>query len=118
MYLHDFHTSSTHTNNVSTKYPISNFVSYKSLSSTFKKFVFSVSSHMEPQSYVEASKHPCWQQAMKEELEALETNHTWVITSLPPGKTAIGCRWIYKIKRKFDGTIERYKARLFAKVYT
>jgi len=28
MYLHYFHTSSIHTNHVSTKYPISNFVSY------------------------------------------------------------------------------------------
>ena len=118
MYLHDFHTSSIHTNHVSTNYPVYNFVSYKSLSTDFKKFVFVVSSHMEPQSYAEASKHPCWQQAMKEELDALETNHTWITTSLPLGKTTIGCRWIYKIKRKSDGTIERYKVRLVAKGYT
>jgi len=73
---------------------------------------------MKPQSYEEASKYPCWQQAMKEELDALEANHTWVTTSLPLGTTSIGCRWIYKIKIKSDGTIERYKARLVAKGYT
>jgi len=67
---------------------------------------------MEPQSYEKTSKYSYWQQAMKEELDALEANHTWVTTSLPPGKTPIGCRWICKIKRKFDGTIERYKAAL------
>jgi len=59
MYLHDFHTSSIHTNHVSTKYPISNFLSYKSLSTDFKKIILSVSSHMEPQSYEEVSKYPC-----------------------------------------------------------
>jgi len=54
---------------------------------------------------------------MKEELNALEHNHTWNVTSLPVGKATIGCKWIYKIKYKSDGSIERYKARLVAKGY-
>jgi len=54
---------------------------------------------------------------MKEELNALEHNHTWNVTSLPAGKATIGCKWIYKIKYKSDGSIERYKARLVAKGY-
>jgi len=37
---------------------------------------------------------------------------------LPTGKTPIGCKWVYKIKRNVDGTIERYKARLVANDYT
>lgn len=37
---------------------------------------------------------------------------------LPNGKQAIGCRWVYKIKFKPDGSIERHKARLVAKGYT
>ncbi|CAL8991331.1 unnamed protein product [Prunus brigantina] len=49
---------------------------------------------------------------------ALEQNHTWTLTSLPPGKRAIGSRWVYKIKHKSDGSVERYKARLVAKGYT
>ncbi|KAL0416773.1 UNVERIFIED_CONTAM: Retrovirus-related Pol polyprotein from transposon RE1 [Sesamum latifolium] len=55
---------------------------------------------------------------MKIELNALEINHTWSLTTLPPGKTAIGCRWVSKIKHNSDGSIERYKARLVAKGYT
>lgn len=46
------------------------------------------------------------------ELEALETNDTWDITTLPPNKNAIGSKWLFKTKFKVDGSIERYKARL------
>jgi len=55
---------------------------------------------------------------MKAELDALDANQTWQLTSLPPGKKTIGCRWIYKIKYKSYGTVGRYKACLVAKGYT
>lgn len=41
---------------------------------------------------------------MRAEIEAMETNNTWDIV---PGKKAIGCRWVYKIKHNADGSIER-----------
>ncbi|CAL8121287.1 unnamed protein product [Prunus armeniaca] len=52
------------------------------------------------------------------EITALEQNHTLTFTSLPHGHKPIGCKWVYKIKHRSDGTIERYKARLMAKGYT
>ncbi|KAK2979325.1 hypothetical protein RJ640_013289 [Escallonia rubra] len=50
--------------------------------------------------------------AMQREIQALENNETWEIEDLPPGKKALGCKWVYKIKYNFDGTVERNKARL------
>ena len=55
---------------------------------------------------------------MDAEIKALEANNTWTITSLPPGKKPIGCKWVYWVKYKSDGSIERYKARLVAKGFT
>ncbi|PKI50880.1 hypothetical protein CRG98_028708 [Punica granatum] len=52
------------------------------------------------------------------ELSALERNDTWVITDLLGGKRAIGYKWVYKVKQRADGSIERYKARLVTKGYT
>lgn len=61
---------------------------------------------------------PEWRLAMDTELQALESNQTWSVVSLPHGKSVVGCRWVYKAKFRADGTLERYKARLVAKGYT
>ena len=55
---------------------------------------------------------------MNEEMEALYRNATWELTDLPPNRKPIGCKWVYKIKYKSNGEIERYKARLVAKGYS
>ncbi|PKI55650.1 hypothetical protein CRG98_023961 [Punica granatum] len=55
---------------------------------------------------------------MNEELRALELNGTWTLNSLPPGKKPISCKWVYKIKRQAEGSVERYKACLVAKGFT
>jgi len=72
----------------------------------------------EPHSYHEASTNPLWQDAMKEELDALHKNHTWDLVNLPQWKSVVGCKWVYKIKTCSDGTVDRYKARLVARGFT
>lgn len=72
---------------------------------------------VEPTSFTQASKHLVWQSAMTEEYNALLKQGTWVLTPLPEGKSAIGCKWVYHIKRHPDGSVARYKARLVAKGY-
>ena len=72
----------------------------------------------EPHTYREASTNPLWKLVMKDELDALSKNHTWDLVTLPPRKSVISCKWIYKIKTRFDGSIKRYKARLVAKCFT
>ena len=64
----------------------------------------------EPSSYLEASTNPLWHQAMKEELQALAKTHTWDLVDLSTSKTAIGCKWVYKIKTCVDSSMEQYKA--------
>ena len=44
---------------------------------------------------------------MQVEIEALELNQTWVLVDIPPDVKPIGCKWLYKIKRRPDGSVER-----------
>ena len=55
---------------------------------------------------------------MKEELDALHTTGTWDLVDLLSGKSAIDCKWVYKIKTRSDGTVDRYKARLVSRGFT
>ncbi|MCH93196.1 retrovirus-related Pol polyprotein from transposon TNT 1-94, partial [Trifolium medium] len=100
-----------------TPYPISHYHSYANLSVDHRKFALSLTADEEPASYNQASMHECWVQAMDVELQALAQNKTWIFVDAPPNIKPIGSRWVYKVKHKADGTIERYKARLVAKGY-
>jgi hypothetical protein len=75
---------------------------------------------VEPQSYDEALRsmeRDKWLQAIEAELESLRKNNTYTLGQLPSGRKAVKCKWIFKVKRKFDGSV-RYKARLVAKGFT
>jgi hypothetical protein len=42
-------------------------------------------------------------------------NKTWHLGPPQKGRNVIGCKWVYNIKRKSDGSLDHYKARLVAK---
>ena len=72
----------------------------------------------EPQSYEEVLKSPqadLWREAMNDEFKSLLENGTWELVECPPGVKPVPMKWVFKIKRNADGSVERFKARLVAK---
>ena len=59
-----------------------------------------------------------WFEAMKEEMNSMESNQVWDFVDLPPSRKTIGNKWVLNIKHKVDVTIDKCKARLVAKGYT
>eukprot|EP00253_Pinus_taeda_P021348 PITA_21348 len=50
--------------------------------------------------------------------QSLQKNHTWTLSNLPEGKKPISCKWVYKVKYKADGSLDKYKARLVARGFS
>jgi len=69
----------------------------------------------EPTCYSIAIKDENWRQAMNHEFDALLNNQTWCLVSPNSAQNLIGCKWVFWLKRKADGSIERYKSWLVAK---
>jgi hypothetical protein len=69
----------------------------------------------EPQTLHEALHDKNWKCAMDEEFFALMKNETWHLVLAYQAQNIVDYKWVYKIKWKVDGTIDRYKARLVAK---
>lgn len=77
-----------------------------------------VSPNFIPITAYEALKHDHWRKAMSEEINSHVQNHTWDLVNPSNVSYVVGCRWVFTIKRRPNGSIERYKARLVAKGYT
>ncbi|KAL6340316.1 hypothetical protein AAG906_040753 [Vitis piasezkii] len=88
-------------------FPSSSYSNSISASLHFPILIFPHATHM-------PAKHDCWRQAMQEEIAALEANHTWYIEPCPPTIVPLGCKWVYSVKVRSDGSLDRYKARLVA----
>lgn len=87
-------------------------------SSPYQHFLANVDLIHGPHTYNQACKFTEWCEAMTTELTALDANKTWSLVFLTPNRKVVGCKWLYKVKYKPDGTVDRYKARLVAKGFT
>ncbi|RDX75632.1 hypothetical protein CR513_44461, partial [Mucuna pruriens] len=96
---------------------LSNYLSFNKFSLAHKTFFANLNFISIPTIVFEGLFEKNWKQAIDIEMEALEKNKTWKLVSLPAGKKPVGCKWVYTVKYKVDGLIERYKARLVAKDY-
>lgn len=59
-----------------------------------------------------------WKHATDAEYESLMKNGTWDLVPLPKDKNIVGSRWVFKVKRNADGSIDRFKARMVAQGYS
>jgi histone deacetylase 1/2 len=84
---------------------------------TKRKVILNLTAVTEPYTLNQALKDPHWIRAMDKEIAALHHNHTWDLVAKPSDVNIIGCKWVYKLKHKPDGSIDRYKARFVAKGY-
>jgi histone deacetylase 1/2 len=69
----------------------------------------------EPRDLREPLAAPQWKSAMDTEYSAFLKNGTWRLVPPRPGVNIIDSKWVFKVKKNSDGSIERYKARLVAK---
>jgi hypothetical protein len=70
---------------------------------------------MEPTCHSSAIKDINWRKAMNIEFDALLKNQTWTLVLASSATNVVGCKWVFKLKRKAYGSIDRYKARLVTK---
>jgi hypothetical protein len=70
----------------------------------------------EPTSFEDAKGNEEWENTMREGISALKKNATWDLVPLPAGVKPISCKWVYKVKRRSDGSVER--ARLVARGFS
>ncbi|XP_069152648.1 uncharacterized mitochondrial protein AtMg00820-like [Solanum lycopersicum] len=71
-----------------------------------------------PTTVKQAQKYLEWRYAIKHEFDALIKNQTWELVPPDPIKNIVSCKWLFRIRRNVDGSIDRYKARLVAKGFT
>ena len=87
----------------------------------YGEWVMIASDDTSPNSYADAmkgDKKNLWKDAMKKEMESLHSNEVWELVPPPENRKVIGSKWVFKVKVKADGTIERYKARLVAQGFS
>ena len=95
--------------------PLNTFDSYDVIASTIQETQSDLKTLHEARSRAD---WPRWEEAMDREIATLERAGTWTTVLRPPGKNVVGSKWVFRIKRNADGSVEKYKARLVARGFT
>jgi hypothetical protein len=85
---------------------IAQFVSYSNISPAHTSFIASLDSVFILKCWQVAKGDTKWKAAIHEELRALDKNRTWELMSLPPGKKAVGCKWVFTVKQNPKGEVK------------
>ena len=93
-----------------TQHSIKNFISYVGLSQPYQAFISRLDNVQILANIQEALIHIGWKQAVQEEIMALENTNTWIIIKLHPRNKTVSCKWVFAVKHKANGRIERLKA--------
>lgn len=95
-----------------TPHPLDKYVSSSQFSENYHTYILAITSMIEPKHYNEAILNENWRFAIKDEIISLQDVGTFSIVDLPPGKKALGCKWVFRLKLRADGDLERHKAHL------
>ena len=90
-------------------------MSYHKLSESHRAFTSKISRLFIPITIQEVLDYPNWKLAVWKEMNALKKNGTREMVNLPREKKTVGCKWVFTVNCRDDGSIERYKAHLVAK---
>ena len=126
---HDQHLGLANTSNFPTPTETNNFpqrthtMTIRSMYQIFKPkqlhtvSKYPLSSTIEPTNVSQAISQPHWREVMSNELTALMKHRTWDIVLPPSNCKPVGCKWVFWVKRKADGLVDRFKVCLVAKGY-
>lgn len=107
--------SAVHSHGYQTRFKSGIFKKKALFSTKYPLALVSCQEPIEPTCYTQATKNPHWRGAMASKVTALLKQGTWTLVPCSSTQNIVGYRWVYKIKRLSNGSIERYKARLIAK---
>jgi hypothetical protein len=86
----------------------------------YSNFYFSITNDY-PRTFrevVDSKDGKLWKNDIIEEMVALDKNEAWDLVEFPTRRNPIGNKWVFKKKLNAEGKVEKYKARLVAKVYS
>ncbi len=98
------------------KYPVQ-ILTYDDFVIHHYAYMVRVIQEVEPTCFEQAVGNPKWDNAMDEEMAALDANATWELVALLEDNKIIGCKWVHKFKHNAYGSMNKYEARLVAKGY-